>query len=183
MATVISSGRAPLRRTALAATASAVCCGLWPSRVLRVSWSHSQAEPSHIAPSLTIITVSPTSSVKAVERPVTVGSTPMGRLAPSSVRTTPARHKKLGAAPALNSPARPVYRSSVSRSSVAPLSCPAFFRPSATLTSRAALSAANPACSSWAVSLAAIWPSTAAGLPVPIPSHSSIWARPALSQN
>lgn len=70
MATVISSWCAPLRRTALAATASAVCCGLWPSRVLRVSWSHSQAEPSHKAPSLTIITVSPTSSVKAVERPL-----------------------------------------------------------------------------------------------------------------
>ena len=95
----------------------------------------------------------------------------------------PPRTTKLGAAPALNSPARPVYKSTVSRSSVAPDSRSALFRFSATLTSRAALSAAKPARKSWAVSLAAMRPSTAAGRPVPMPSHKSICARPAVSQN
>ena len=107
----------------------------------------------------------------------------MGRLAPSNIRGTPPRTRKLGAAPALNRPARPVYRSMVSRSSVAPDSCSALFKPSATFTRRAALSAAKPARSSWLVRRAAIWPSTAAGRPVPMPSHNSIWARPLASQN
>ena len=65
---------------------------------------------------------------------------------------------------------------------MAPDSCSALFSPSATLTSRAALSAAKPARNSWPVRRAAIWPSTAAARPVPMPSHSSSWARPLVSQ-
>ena len=61
------------------------------------------------------------------------------------------------------------------RSSVAPLSS-SLFRARATLTSLAASSAVKPALSSRAVSSAARLPSTAAGLPVPMPSHRIICA-------
>ena len=50
----------------------------------------------------------PAVQCKVVLRPTRLSSTPMGRLAPSSMRGRPPRTKKLGAAPALNNPARPV---------------------------------------------------------------------------
>ena len=99
----------------------------------------------------------------------------MGRVASPTARTRPPCTRNPGAAPALNSRAVPVYKSTLMRSSVAPLSS-SLFSASATFTSRAASSAVKPALSSRAVSSAARLPSTAAGRPVPMPSHKIICA-------
>ncbi len=125
------------------------------------SIAHILSLPLSSAPSLISTTVSPCSICIVLALPVTLPSMPMGKLSPSKTVTTPCRTRNDATAPALNKLALPVYKFTVTASSVAPLSLSPLSA-SATLTRRAASLAAKPAVISFSQSVAAKLPSTAA---------------------